>query len=133
MQFRELSSQELEAGYHLLSTLRIDLTEDDFMTYIAAQHPQTYRSIGAYQRGELAVYAGVSIHENLELGRYLLINDLVAAQNNHHHVREMVDYLGDYAKIHKCKSLIIWGKQRGLQLENLTAFRPKRDGFIKTL
>ncbi len=133
MQFRELSSGELEEGYRLLVTLRIDLTEDDFLTYIAAQHPQTYRPIGAYQRGELAVYAGVSIHENLELGRYLLIDDLAAAENNHHHIREMIDYLADYAKIHKCRFVLLWGKQRGLQLEDLKEFRPKRDGFIKIL
>lgn len=133
MQFRELSSGELEAGYHLLSTLRIDLTEDDFLTYITAQHPQTYRPIGAYQRGELAVYTGVSIHENLELGRYLLIDDLAAADNNHHHIREMLDYLYDYAKMHKCTSVIAWGKQRGLQLRDLSEFRPKRDVFVKIL
>lgn len=133
MQFRELSSGELEAGYHLLCTLRIDLTEDDFLTYIAAQHPQVYRPIGAYQRGELTVYAGVSIHENLELGRYLLIDDLVVIDKHSHYVREMVDYLCDYAKIHKCKSIIVWGRQRGLQLEDLKDFRPKRDGFIKIL
>lgn len=133
MQFRELSSSELEEGYRLLSTLRIDLTEDDFSTYIVAQHPQTYRPIGAYQRGELAVYAGVSIHENLELGRYLLIDDLVSSENHSHHVREMIDYLCDYAKMHKCKSIIAWGKQRGLQMGDLKEFRPKRDGFIKIL
>lgn len=133
MQFRELSSSELEAGYHLLTTLRIDLTEDHFLTYITAQHPQTYRPIGAYQRGELAVYAGVSIHENLELGRYLLIDDLVASDNHTHYVREMIDYLCDYAKMHKCTSIISWGKQRGLQLSDLIEFRPKRDGFIKVL
>jgi hypothetical protein len=133
VQFRELSSSELEEGYRLLSTLRIDLTEDDFLTYIVAQHPQTYRPIGAYQRGELAVYAGVSIHENLELGRYLLIDDLVASENYSHHVREMIDYLCDYAKMHKCKSIIAWGQQRGLQMGDLKEFRPKRDGFIKIL
>jgi hypothetical protein len=133
MQFRELSSSELEGGYQLLCTLRIDLTQDDFLTYIASQHPQTYRPIGAYQQGKLAVYAGVSIHENLELGRYLLIDDLAAAHDNQHHVREMVDYLCDYAKMHKCKCVIAWGKQRGLRLEDLHTFRPKRDGFIKML
>lgn len=133
MQFRELSSGELEAGYHLLCTLRIDLTEDDFMTYIAAQHPQVYRPIGAFQRGELSVYAGVSIHENLELGRYLLIDDLAASDNHTHYVSEMIDYLCDYAKMHKCTSIILWGKQSGLSLEDLREFRPKRDGFMKAL
>lgn len=133
MQFRELSSSELEEGYHLLCMLRIDLTEDHFLTYIAAHHPQTYRPIGAYERGELAIYAGVSLHENLELGRYLVIDDLSATDNHKHHVREMVDYLCDYAKMHQCKSVMLWGKQRGLQLEDLKEFRPKRDGFIKTL
>lgn len=133
MQFRELSSSELEEGYHLLSTLRIDLTQDQFLAYISGQYPQTYRPIGAYQRGELTVYAGVSIHENLELGRYLLIDDLAAMDNNHHYVFEMVDYLCDYAKIHNCKCVIAWGRQRGLQLADLKEFRPKRDGFIKIL
>jgi len=133
MQFRELSSSELEAGYHLLSTLRIDLPEDDFLAYIAAYHPLTYRPIGAYQRGELTIYAGVSIHENFELGRYLLIDDLVASVNHKHYVHEMVDYLSDYAKMHKCTSVIVWGTHIGLTSEDLEAFRPKRNGFIKTL
>lgn len=131
MQFRELSSSELEGGYHLLSTLRIDLTEDDFMTYITTHHPQTYRPIGAYERRELAIYAGISIHENFELGRYLLIDDLVASVNHKHHVREMVDYLSDYAKMHKCTSIILWGTHIGLTSEDLEGFRPRRNGFIK--
>lgn len=131
MQFRELSSNELEEGYTLLNTLRIDLIEDDFLAYITAQHPQTYRPIGAYRRGELTVYAGVSIHENLELGRYLLIDDLVASDENTSYIAEMINYLSDYAKVHKCKSIIMWGKQRGLQLGDLKEFHPKRDGFIK--
>lgn len=131
MQFRELSSSELGEGYQLLSTLRIELSEDDFLTYIAAQHPQIYRPIGAYERGELAIYAGISIHENFELGRYLLIDDLVAPVNHKHHVREMIDYLSDYAKMHKCTSIILWGTHTGLTSEDLEGFRPKRNGFIK--
>ncbi len=133
MQFRELSSNELVEGYTLLNTHRIDLSEDDFLAYIATHHPQTYRPIGAYARGELTVYAGVSLHENLELGHYLLIDDLVAHQDNTRYVREMIDYLCDYAKMHKCTSIIVWGKQSGLSLEDLKEFRPKRDEFIKVL
>jgi len=101
------------------------------LTYIATHHPQTYRPIGAYQRGELAVYAGVSIHENLEIGHYLMIDDLVASDKHNHHIQEMLDYLCDYAKMHKCTSIILWGTHIGLTLKDLEGFRPKRDGFIK--
>jgi hypothetical protein len=133
VQFRELSDSELAEGYTLLTTLRTELTLDQFETFIASQYPKNYRLIGAYERGELRIYAGVSIRENLELGRHLIIDDFSAKKGYEYLSREMIDYLGDYAKMHKCQSVFVWGKQRGLSINDLTSFRPKRDGFIRTL
>lgn len=131
MQFRELSASELVEGFALLTTLRPELTSDQFDTFITSQYPKDYRPIGAYQRGELQVYAGVSIRENLELGRHLIVDDFVTYNGCEHLSREMIDYLCDYAKIYKCQSLVVWGKQRGLKINDLDGFRPKRDSFIK--
>lgn len=131
MQFRELSPSELVEGFALLTTLRPELTSEAFDAFITSQYPKDYRPIGAYQRGELQVYAGVSIRENLELGRHLIVDDFVTYGGCEHLSREMVDYLGDYAKMHKCQSILVWGKQRGLSINDLSEFRPKRDGFIK--
>ncbi|MDD2368989.1 MAG: hypothetical protein PHQ90_06770 [Sulfuricurvum sp.] len=133
MQFRELSSTELDEGYTLLSTLRTELTSEAFDTFITAQYPKDYRPIGAYERGELRIYAGVSIRENLELGRHLIVDDFVAHDGYEHLSLEMVDYLSDYAKMYKCQSILVWGKQRGISIDDLKGFRPKRDGFIKIL
>ena len=133
MQFRELSLSELQEGYSLLLTLRPELTPETFDYFIASQYPKDYRPIGAYERGNLRIYAGVSIRENLELGRHLIIDDFIAMETYEHLNLEMVDYLNDYAKMHKCISIIVWGKQRGLSINDLRGFRPKRDGFIKTL
>ncbi|MFA5216486.1 hypothetical protein [Sulfuricurvum sp.] len=133
MQFRELSSSELNEGYTLLTTLRIELTSDQFETFITSHYPKDYRPIGAYERGELRIYAGVSIRENLEYGRHLIVDDFVADKGYEHLSREMVDYLGDYAKMYKCKFLFFFGKHQGLSIGDLEGFRPKRDGFIRTL
>ncbi|MDD5052761.1 MAG: hypothetical protein PHO27_08550 [Sulfuricurvum sp.] len=133
MQFRELSPAELVEGYILLTTLRIELTSDQFDAFITSQYPKDYRPVGTYERGVLCIYAGVSIRENLELGRHLIVDDFVAKEGYNTLSREMVDYLVDYAKMHKCKNILVWGKQRGISIEDLRGFRPKRDGFIKTL
>ncbi|MDP3265266.1 MAG: hypothetical protein Q8M39_00405 [Sulfuricurvum sp.] len=133
MQIRELSESELEQGYHLLSTFRLDLTIEQYETFLLACYPKDYRTIGALERGTLVVYAGVCIRENLELGRHLLIDDFVASEGYEHKSAEMIDFLNDYAKIHKCTCLIIFGKHQGLRLEDLEGFRPKRDGFIKMI
>ncbi len=131
MQFRELASSECGEAYALLSTLRSELTLEVYLAYLSTASPHTYRPLGAFERGGLQVYAGVSIHENLELGRYLLVDDFVAREGSEKHSREMIDYLGDYAKMHTCKKMIVWGIHRGIRLADLEGFRPKRDGFIK--
>ncbi|MDD2780160.1 hypothetical protein [Sulfuricurvum sp.] len=133
MQFRELSASELVEGFALLTTLRTELTSEAFDAFITSQYPKDYRPIGAYQRGELQVYAGVSIRENLELGRHLIVDDFVTYSGCENLSGEMVDYLCDYAKLHKCKSILVWGKQRGLSITDLEEFRPKRDVFLKNL
>jgi hypothetical protein len=132
VQFRELSASELAEGYTLLATLRTELTSDQFETFITSQYPKDYRPIGAYERGELRIYAGVSIRENLEMGRHLIVDDFTAKEGYEHLSREMVDYLSDYAKMYKCQSVLVWGKQRGISIDDLQGFRPKRDEFIKT-
>ena len=133
MQIRELSSSELEEAYALLSTLRIELTRDLFDTFIASNYPRDYRPVGAFERGELRIYAGIGIRENLELGRHLIIDDFVTKEGYGHLSQEMVDFLGDYAKMHACQAVVLWGRHSGLTVDDLRGFRPKRDGFIKTL
>lgn len=133
MQFRELAASELVEAFALLTSLRPELTSEAFDAFITSQYPKEYRPIGAYQRGELQVYAGVSIRENLELGRYLIVDDFVTYQGCEHLSREMIDYLCDYAKMYKCQNILVWGKQRGISINDLVEFRPKRDGFIKIL
>lgn len=133
MQIRELSASELVEGFALLTTLRTELTSDQFDAFITSQYPRDYRPIGAYERGELQIYAGVSIRENFELGRHLIIDDFSVYEGYEDKSKEMISYLEDYAKIHKCHTLLVWGKQRGLSINDLSGFRPKRDGFIKVL
>ena len=133
MQIRELSQSELEQGYHLLCKLRLELTMEQYETFILAYYPKDYRAIGALERGTLVVYAGISIRENLEMGRHLLIDDFVASEDYEHKSAEMIDFLNDYAKMYQCSCLMIFGKHKGLRLEDLKGFHPKRDGFIKIL
>lgn len=133
MQIRELSPSELDEGYALLNTLRPELTPDQFDTFITSQFPKDYRPIGAYERGKLCIYAGVAIRENLEIGRHLLIDDFVADTGYEHLSKEVIDFLRDYAKMHGCKQIILFGKQRGLSIDDLEEFRPKRDGYWRAV
>lgn len=131
MQFRELASTELDEAFPLLLSLRPDLSAEQFAVFINTHSPYTYRPLGAFERGRLSLYAGVSIHENLELGRYLLIDDFVAPEKDSHSVSEMIEFLGDYARMHQCHAVVLWGNQMGITLRDLEGFRPKRDGFVK--
>lgn len=131
MQFRELSPNELPHGFALLSSLRPELDETTFQTFVSENSPLHYRPLGAFQRGLLIGYAGVSLRENLELGRHLLIDDLVMQEGAEYYAAEMIDFLEDYAKMHGCQWIILFTKGKGLTLEDLDGFRPKRDGFIK--
>ncbi|MFZ5374041.1 MAG: hypothetical protein ACOZBX_00660 [Campylobacterota bacterium] len=133
MQFRELSGDEFAEGYALLCTLRLDLDVERFDNFIRAHYPAEYRPLGAYERGELCIYAGVSVRENFELGRHLIVDDFAAHEGYERYSREMIEFLGDYAKMYQCTAILFSGKQRGISLDDLEGFRPKRDGFIKTL
>ena len=133
MQFRELSSSELVEAFALLTTLRPDLTTERFDAFITAHYPHEYRLIGAFERGELEIYAGVSIRENFDLGRHLIVDDFAVYEGCEDKSADMIDYLSDYAKMYKCESILICGRQRGLSINDLSGFRPKRDGFIKML
>lgn len=133
MQIRELSPSELQEGLPLLKTLRPDLTDTQFERFIASQFPRDYRPLGAYEKGILQIYAGVSLRENLELGRYLIVEDFAVREHYDHLSQEMIDFLGDYARMHSCCAVLVWGKQKGLRLKDLEGYRPKRDGWIKRL
>jgi len=133
MQFRELSSNELSEGYSLLCSLRLELEENAFHLFLSANSPSLYRPLGAFDRGFLVSYAGVSIRENFESGRHLIIDDFVMREGSESHASEMIDFLEDYGKMHGCKVILLFGKMKGLCLEDLDGFRPKRDGFIKNL
>ncbi|MBD3809476.1 MAG: hypothetical protein IE884_03005 [Sulfuricurvum sp.] len=133
MQFRELAASELVEAFALLTTLHPELTSDAFDVFITEHYPKEYRPIGAYQQSDLQVYAGVSIRENLELGRHLIIDDFITHEGCEHLSREMIDFLCDYAKLRTCQCIVVWGKQRGISIDDLYGFRPKRDGFIKIL
>lgn len=133
MQIRELSPSELDEGYVLLNTLHLELTPDQFATFIASQFPRDYRPIGAYERGNLRIYAGIAIRENLEIGRHLILDDFVADAGYEHLSKEVIDFLRDYAKIHGCKEIIVFGKKRGLSIDDLEGFRPKRDGYWRAV
>jgi len=131
VQIRELTSDELAEGFALLSSLRLDLTFEQFQTFIGSYFPKDYRPIGVYEQNKLCAYAGISVRENLELGRHMIIDDLVIEDEDERLGKETIEFLADYAKMHQCAYLFLWGTYRGIKLEDLQGFRPKRDGFIK--
>lgn len=133
MQFRELGRTEMDDAFSLLLSLHPDLTPESFAAFINANSPHTYRPLGAFERNILSVYAGVSLHENLTWGRYLAIDDFIHTDTENAKSNEMIEYVCDFAKMHGCKAVLLIGKYGGIKLEDLSGFRPKRDGFIRIL
>jgi ribosomal protein S18 acetylase RimI-like enzyme len=81
---RELAVDEWPRAFPLLSVLRPDVREEEFLPAIVRQHAQGYVLAGARAGGELVGLIGFREQENFSRGRYLYVDDLVVTPARQH-------------------------------------------------
>ncbi len=128
MQFRELSLDEIVDNFETISLHYIDLDIDNFREFLEKNHPSSYRAIGAFERGELLIYAGVSIRENLSYGLFIEVEEFIS--QNRLHTKEMLDFINDYAKLYGCKKILLNTPAIGLNIDDLADYTPARGIFM---
>lgn len=77
------TEQEVRACYPVMKELRPHLlSEDAFVAQIQRQHEQGYRLLAAWERDQVVALAGYRLQENTVYGRFLYVDDLVAAERH---------------------------------------------------
>ena len=102
MQIREISLKELYEAYELVKKIR-DITYDEFEDLVY-EMKDSYIMIGVFDKNNLLAYAGVSIVTSLKDKRHIRVYDLAFLDEKS--LKELKDYLEDYAKISMAKKVI---------------------------
>ncbi|MRW85104.1 GNAT family N-acetyltransferase [Pseudoduganella sp. FT26W] len=77
------TEQELRACYPVMKELRPHLqSEDAFVAQILRQREQGYRILAVWEGGEVVALAGYRLQENTVYGRFLYVDDLIAAEQH---------------------------------------------------
>lgn len=74
------SIEELEQVYPVMLELRSNYTLDSFITQCGRQFAQGYRIAALVNFGEVMSVAGFRISENLGMGKFLYVDDLVTVK-----------------------------------------------------
>ncbi|MES1925556.1 GNAT family N-acetyltransferase [Salinisphaera sp. T31B1] len=104
------SDPEYQACFNVMRELRPHLSDAAAFTAQARrQATQGYRLLAAWQDDEVKGLAGYRIQENLIYGRFLYVDDLVAAPEARRHGLggELIDTLREQAKQQGCAHFVL--------------------------
>lgn len=72
-----VTEQSIARCYPVVSQLRPDIAEDEFVQQVLRQQPQGYRMAFLEVESRIRVVAGYRLAENLAWGRFCYVDDLV--------------------------------------------------------
>lgn len=101
---------ELRACYPVMQELRPHLeTEDDFVARVTRMGQQGYRILAAWEHGEVVALAGYRLQENLVYGKFLYVDDLIAAEKSRSQRwgAHLLTRLTAYAEREACIKLVL--------------------------
>ena len=104
------TDEQLRACYPVMKELRPHLdSEDEFMARVTRQREQGYRILAAWEHGEVVALAGYRLQENLVYGRFLYVDDLVAAEKSRSRRwgAQLLECLTGYAERADCVKLVL--------------------------
>ena len=101
MQIREISLKELYEAYELVKKI-YDIPYELFEDRIYEM--RDYKMIGVFEKDRLLAYAGVEIKTTLKDGRHIRVYEITAVDEKS--LKELQDYLEDYAKIAIAEKII---------------------------
>lgn len=97
----------IEACFDVMSELRPHLKKDKFVTQVHEQEEQGYQIAFVEDDGEVVCVAGFRIASSLSWGKFLYVDDLVAADTcrSKGYGEAMLGWLKAYAKEQSCQQL----------------------------
>ncbi|MHC6226334.1 GNAT family N-acetyltransferase [Pseudomonas sp. X10] len=104
------SDQDYQACFSVMRELRPHLTEPaSFAVQARRQSEQGYRLLAAWQDGQVKGLAGYRVQENLLYGRFLYVDDLVAASDARRHGLggQLIDALREEARRQGCAHFVL--------------------------
>lgn len=104
------SDQDYQASFDVMRELRPHLTDvAAFAAQARRQARQGYRLLAAWQDGQVKALAGYRLQENLLYGRFLYVDDLVAAADARRHGlgATLIDALRDEARRQGCANFVL--------------------------
>jgi GNAT superfamily N-acetyltransferase len=99
--------ERLRAVYPVMRELRAELSEEDFNSVYAAEHPHGYRIAAVFDGDECRAAAGYRLMTNFVSGRHMYVDDLVTAEawRSHGYGRLLNEYLTGVARNEGCGSV----------------------------
>ena len=102
-----ISDAESVPTFAVMRQLRTHLIEGECLGIIKRLRHSGYRMAAVVEAGEVRYIAGFSIVEFLAHGKFLYVDDLVAAENacSEGHAKRMLDWLTGVDREEGCRSL----------------------------
>ena len=100
------SPEEIRRCFPVMSLLRPQLGEHEFVSRVQVQQAQGFQLVAAEDGGQVVAVAGLRILEVLATGRTLYVDDLVTddTRRSRGYGKVMLDWLQDYAREQGCET-----------------------------
>jgi len=100
------SPEEIRLCFPVMSLLRPQLGEQEFVSRVQVQQTQGFQLVAAEDGGQVVAVAGFRILEVLATGRTLYVDDLVTddTRRSRGYGKAMLDWLQDYAREQGCET-----------------------------
>ncbi len=111
-----VSDKEVAATFPVMRQLRTHLEKDGYVEQVRRMREGGYRLAAVLEAGRVACVAGFRVQEFLYSGRYLYVDDLIAAEESRSagHGARLLRWLEDEARDKDCGQLHLdSGVQRG--------------------
>ena len=101
------SDAEIAACFPILSQLRPQVQENEFVQAVKRMSADGYQLACLYNNGGIQTIAGFRISESFAWGRYLYVDDLVTMEGarSKGHGQEMFTWLVAHARAERCQQL----------------------------
>ncbi len=101
------SDREIAACFAVMADLRPHLVSSEFVPRVRRQMTQGYHLAYVEEGGQVRGVAGFRLSENLALGRFLYVDDLVTRSSDRSlgYGGLLFDWLVQYGRSHNCQQL----------------------------
>lgn len=123
------TDEQINACFPVLSQLRPEIAEPEFLPKIRRQMSSGYQLLYLYDNHQVLSVAGFRISENLAWGKHLYVDDLVSDQQHRSQGagEKLLNALIEIAKNNQCQQLHL---DSGVQRFNAHRFYLKQRMFI---